>query len=60
MIVSAVDHLPSPIEPDEVRDSNLLYVALTRATDHLAVTWVGHSTFTERILRSNKAVPFTD
>jgi hypothetical protein len=62
VVVSAVDQLPGPMEPDEVRDSNLLYVALTRAIDHLAVTWVGHSAFTDRILRSNKAVaiPFDD
>ncbi len=29
VIVSAVDQLPNPMDPDEVRDSNLLYVALT-------------------------------
>ena len=28
---------------------------LTRATDHLAVTWAGQSAFTDRVLRSNKA-----
>ena len=39
--LSAVDQLPSPMGPDEVRDGNLLYVGLTRAIDHLAVTWVG-------------------
>ena len=54
VIVSAVDQLPSPIEPDEVRDGNLLYVGLTRAMDHLAVTWAGRSDFTDRVLRSNK------
>lgn len=58
VIVAAVDQLPSPYEPDAVRDGNLFYVALTRATDHLAVTWVGRSEFTDRVLRSNKVKPF--
>jgi ATP-dependent exoDNAse (exonuclease V) beta subunit len=40
-----------------LRDSNLLYVGLTRAMDHLAVTWSGRSDFADRVLRSNKAVP---
>jgi hypothetical protein len=31
-------------------------VALTRATDELAVTWTGRSTFTDRVQRSNKAI----
>ena len=57
VIVSALDQLPNPIVPDELRDSNLLYVGLTRAIDHLAVTWFGHSDFTDRILRSTKAAP---
>ena len=57
VIVSAVDQLPNPIEPDELRNSNLLYVGLTRAIDHLAVTWSGRSDFTGRVLRSTKAVP---
>jgi superfamily I DNA/RNA helicase len=60
VIVAAVDQLPNPLDPDEVRDGNLLYVALTRATDHLALCWVGQSAFTERVLRSNKAVPYSD
>ena len=51
VIVSALDQLPSPMEPDEVRDGNLLYVGLTRAIDHLAVTWTGRSAFTDRVLR---------
>jgi ATP-dependent exoDNAse (exonuclease V) beta subunit len=54
VIVSAVDQLPSPIHPDERRDCNLLYVALTRATNLLAVTWAGRSRFTERILEVTK------
>jgi UvrD-like helicase C-terminal domain len=49
VIVWAVDQLPSPMGPDEVRDGNLLYVGLTRAIDHLAVTWTGRSAFTDRI-----------
>jgi hypothetical protein len=57
VIVSSLDQLPNPIEPDERRDSNLLYVGLTRAIDHLAVTWSGRSDFSDRILRSTKAVP---
>jgi len=57
VIVMAVDLLPSPMEPDEVRDGNLLYVALTRATDELMVTWAGRSAFTDRVLRSTKAEP---
>jgi hypothetical protein len=56
-IVSSLDQLPNPIAPDERRDSNLLYVGLTRAIDHLAVTWSGRSDFTDRILRSTKAAP---
>jgi hypothetical protein len=57
VIVSSLDQLPNPIAPDELRDSNLLYVGLTRAMDHLAVTWSGRSDFTDRILRSTKAAP---
>ena len=45
---------------DLVRDSNLLSVGLTRATDHLAVTWVRRSAFTERVMRSNKAIQVSD
>ncbi len=57
VIVSSLDQLPNPIAPDALRDSNLLYVALTRAIDHLAVTWSGRSDFTDRVLRSTKAAP---
>jgi hypothetical protein len=60
VILSALDQLPNPIVPDELRDSNLLYVGLTRAMDHLAVTWSGSSDFTGRVLRSNKSVPLPD
>jgi hypothetical protein len=54
VVVSAVDQLPSPMEPNEVRYGNLLYVGLTRAIDHLAVSWTGRSAFTDRILRASK------
>ena len=54
VIVSSLDQLPNPMEPDEVRDGNLLYVGLTRAIDHLAVTWTGRSSFTDRIPRASK------
>ena len=54
VIVSAADQLPSPFDPDELRDRNLLYVGLTRAVDHLVVTWTGRSSFTERITRASK------
>ena len=60
VIVSAVDQLPNPMEPDEVRDGNLLYVGLTRAIDHLAVTWTGRSAFTDRILRASKGEALMD
>ena len=55
VIVSGVDQLPNSIHPDVVRDENLLYVGLTRAIDHLAVTWAGRSEFTDRIPRSRAA-----
>ena len=59
-IVSAMDQLPNPQQPDEGHDGNLLYVDLTRATDELVVTWTGRSAFTDRVLRSNKAIPLSD
>ena len=54
VIVSAVDQLPNPMEPDEVRDGNLLYVGLTRAIDQLAVTWTGRSAFTDQFLGGSR------
>jgi len=54
VVVSALDQLPNRPETDEVFESNLLYVGLTRATDHLFVTWAGTSRFTERVLRSDR------
>jgi superfamily I DNA/RNA helicase len=56
VVVPTADLLPTSIQPDEIHDTDLLYVALTRATDNSAVTWVGRSAFTDRVLRSNKAV----
>jgi ATP-dependent exoDNAse (exonuclease V) beta subunit len=59
VIVSELDQLPNPIEPDEVRDGNLLYDGLTRAIDHLMGTWSGRSAFTDRILRASKGEALT-
>ena len=59
-IVTALDLLPNPMESDERRDGNLLYVGLTRAMDHLVVTWSGRSAFTESVERSTKAVAQAD
>ena len=56
VILTGLDLLPNPLEPDERRDGNLLDVGPSRAMDHLVVTWVGKSTFTERVRRSTKAV----
>jgi DNA helicase IV len=53
VVVAAVDQLT---DPDDTVDANLLYVGLTRATDHLAVTWTGRSKFTDRIDGSTRAV----
>jgi hypothetical protein len=58
VIVSSADQLPSPFDPDERRDANLLYVGLTRAMDHLAVTWTGSSKLTDRIAASPRAQAF--
>ena len=60
VILSSLNQLHNPMERDEVRDSNLLYVGLSRATDHLVVTRAGRSGFTNRVLRSNKAVAIGD
>jgi hypothetical protein len=58
VIVTAVDQLPRPIEPDEVRDGNLLRGGMIRAIDHLLVNWSGRSFFTDRGLRTAKAAEF--
>jgi superfamily I DNA/RNA helicase len=60
VIASAVDQLPSSMGPDEIREDNLLCVGLTRAIDHLAVTWAGRSAFTDRILRTSKGETLPD
>ncbi len=56
VILAGLDLLPSPWDCDEVRDSRLFYVGLTRAIDHLVVTWAGRSAFTEQVQRSNRVV----
>jgi superfamily I DNA/RNA helicase len=55
VIVSSLDLLSNPNEPDQRREGNLLYVGLTRAMDHLVATWTGRSDFTDRIKRSSGA-----
>jgi superfamily I DNA/RNA helicase len=60
VILCALDLLPNRQQVDEVRDGNLLYVGLTRATDELIVTWAGRSDFTDRLPRASKAVPWTE
>ena len=56
VILTALDQLPHPRQRDESADGNLFYVGLTRAEDHLVVTWSCRSAFTERVLHSTKAV----
>ena len=56
VILTALDQLPHPRQRDESADGNLFYVGLTRAEDHLVVTWSRRSAFTERVLHSTKAV----
>ncbi|SIO61375.1 Superfamily I DNA and RNA helicases [Singulisphaera sp. GP187] len=60
VILCALDLLPNRQQIDEVRDSNLLYVGLTRATDELIVTWAGRSAFTDRLPYASKAILLTD
>jgi hypothetical protein len=60
VILTALDQLPNSLRGDEVGDSNLFYVGLTRALEHLAVTWSRRSPFTDRVLRSSKAVSLAD
>jgi superfamily I DNA/RNA helicase len=55
-ILSAVDQLPNPMKDDEAADNNLFYVGLTRAMDHLVLTWTGRSEFTARVEKSPRAV----
>jgi len=60
VIVTGLDMLPSPHRADDLGESNLLYVGLTRAMDHLAVTWAGRSAFTDKVRQSSKAVEQND
>ena len=54
VILCAADQMPAGSN-DELSEANLLYVGLTRAMNHLAVTWTGQSTFTQRIEKSGRA-----
>jgi hypothetical protein len=56
VILTAMDQLPNVRRGDEVGDSNLFYVGLTRALEHLVVTWSRRSAFTDRVLKSGEAV----
>ena len=61
VMVSALDQLPSSIDRDDVRDSNLLYVGLTRASEqHGRDLGRAEGAFTDRVLRSNKAEALAD
>lgn len=60
VIFCALDQLPNTKQIDEVRDNNLLYVGLTRATDELVITWAGRSAFTDRLPFATKAVAMHD
>jgi ATP-dependent exoDNAse (exonuclease V) beta subunit len=54
VILCGLDQLPGP-NRDLESDANLLYVGLTRALQHLVVTWVGRSEFTQRVEKSARA-----
>jgi hypothetical protein len=57
VILSSLDLLPRQNgNADPVRDSNLLYVGLTRAQERLIVTWAGESEFTRRVAGSTKCI----
>jgi hypothetical protein len=58
VVFACLDQLPSPLSGDEAADANLMYVGLTRATEHLLVTWSGRSAFTDRVEQSSKATVF--
>lgn len=50
VILIRADILPIPGEhQDEAQDAHLMYVALTRAEDYLAITFPAESSFTQRI-----------
>lgn len=58
VILSSLDLLPiADGRSDLIRDSNLLYVGLTRAQERLVVTWGGESEFTRRVAESSKCIP---
>lgn len=57
VILTALDQLPDSRSKDAVADSNLLYVGLTRAMTHVAVTWARTSIFTNRVAQSSRAIP---
>jgi superfamily I DNA/RNA helicase len=59
VILACLDQLPGEMYGDEAANLTLLYVGLTRACDHLALTWVGRSDCTRRIEASGKARPWT-
>ena len=58
-ILTALDRLPNVRLRDEVADSNLFDVGRTRAPGQLVVTWGRRGAFTDRVLRSSKAVALT-
>lgn len=50
VIMMRADILPIPGNTqDEAQDERLMYVGLTRAEDYLAITFPGHSSFTQRV-----------
>ena len=58
-ILTALDRLPNVRLRDEVADSNLFDVGRTRALGQKVVTWGRRGAFTDRFLRSSKAVAST-
>jgi hypothetical protein len=50
ILFSSVDQLPNPMSEGD--DANLFYVGLTRARDHLVLTWSGRSAFTDQVEKS--------
>jgi hypothetical protein len=60
VILCGVDQLPNALQGDEASDANLLYVGLTRAQDHLVLTWTGSSAFTRRVEKSSRARPWNN
>ena len=58
-ILTALDRLPNVRLRDESADSNQFDVGRTRALGQLVVTWGRRSAFTDRFLRSSKAVAST-